>query len=144
MAMILREIIEEIKAIETAPKKIRQFGLTFLVVFACFGGLLLYKGNSLAYVSFGLGLLFFLLGTWGPGTLKWLFVVWMSLALVLGYFMSRLILSILFYLVLTPIGVVTRLLGKDFLNQRLDKEAGSYWIKKEKRPLDKERYKKLY
>jgi hypothetical protein len=141
---ILNEIIEEMKAIETAPKKIRQFGVTFLVVFACLGGLLLYRENSLAYVSFGLGLLFLLLGMWAPGALKGFYLLWMGFALVLGYFMSRLILSILFYLVLTPIGVVTRLIGKDFLDQRWNKEADSYWIKKEKRPFDKERYKKLY
>ena len=68
----------------------------------------------------------------------------MTLALVLGYFTSSLILCILYYCVLTPIGLIMRLFGKDLLDRRWDKEASSYWIKKQPRSLDKEQYKKLY
>jgi hypothetical protein len=48
------------------------------------------------------------------------------------------------YLVLSPIGVLMRVFGKDFLDQRWDKGAASYWIKKEKKPFDKKQYEKLY
>ncbi len=140
----MSDIIDQIKEIDTAPKKIRDFGITFFVVFVLIGGILLYKGRTFGYVGFGLGLLFLASGIWAPGTLRPFYRTWMGLSVVLGFFASRFILCVLFYLVLTPIGMIMRLFGKDFLNQRWDKEAQSYWIKKKKRPFDKEQYKKLY
>jgi hypothetical protein len=140
----MSEIISEIKAIDASPKKIRDFGITFFVVFALIGGLFLYKGRSLGYICFAVGILFVVLGRWAPGCLKPVHKAWMTLALVLGFFTSRLILCILYYCVVTPIGVIMRLFGKDLLDQRWDKEASSYWIKKERKSFDKEQYKKLY
>ena len=140
----MSEIISEIKAIDTSPKKIRDFGITFFVVFAIIGGVLLYKGRSLGYACLALSILFVVLGRWAPGSLKPLHKAWMTLALVIGFFTSRLILCILYYCVLTPIGVIMRLFGKDLLDQRWDKEAPSYWIKKERKAIDKEQYKKLF
>jgi len=140
----MSDIIDQIKEIDTAPKKIRDFGITFFAVFVLIGGILLYKGRTLGYIGFGLGLLFLASGIWAPGTLRPLYRIWMGLAVVLGFFVSRFILCVLFYLVLTPIGIIMRLFGKDFLNQRWDKEVESYWIKKKKRLFDKEQYKKLY
>jgi hypothetical protein len=142
--MIVSELIQDIKGIDTSPKKIRDFGITFFVIFSVIGGVLIYKGRPFGYGAIGLGLLFLFAGLWVKSSLKGLFKVWMGFAAVLGFFMSRIILCILFYLVVTPIGVITRLLGKDLLNQRWDQEAESYWIKKDKRPFDKKQYEKLF
>jgi len=138
------EIISEIKGIDASPKRIREFGITFFVVLSLIGWVLLYKGRSLGYTFLGVGVLFVVFGTWAPGPLKPFYRAWMALALVLGFFTSRLILCILYYCVLTPIGVIMRLLGKDLLGRRWDKEARSYWIKKERKTFDKEQYRKLY
>jgi hypothetical protein len=140
----MSEIISEIKAIDASPKKIRDFGITFFAVFALIGGILLYKGRGSGYAFLAASILFVVLGKWAPETLRPFHKAWMTLALVLGFFTSRLILCILYYCVLTPIGVIMRLFGKDLLDQRWDKEAPSYWIKKEQETFDKEQYKKLY
>jgi hypothetical protein len=142
--MIVSELIQDIKGIDTSPKKIRDFGITFFVIFAVIGGVFLYKGRPSGYGAIGLGLLFLFAGLWAKSSLKGLFKIWMGFAAVLGFFMSRIILCILFYLVVTPVGLITRLLGKDLLNQRWDQEAESYWIKKEKKPFDKKQYEKLF
>jgi hypothetical protein len=76
--------------------------------------------------------------------LRGVFRVWMGVAVVLGYFMSRIILSLLFYLVVTPIGLAMKLMGKDVLNEKWDRKAESYWIKRDKKTFDKKRYEKLY
>jgi hypothetical protein len=138
------DIISEIRAIDPNNKAIRSFGITFLIVLSAIGGLLIYKGRDIGYVWMGFGCLFFLLGLWVPVALRGVYRVWMGLAVVLGYFMSRIILSVVFYLVVTPIGLALRLLGKDILNQKWDKKADSYWIKRDKRPIDKKQYEKLY
>ena len=55
----------------------------------------------------------------------------MTLAFVLGFIMAHVILTLFFFLVVTPIGLLARLFGKDFLQRRLDKSASSYWIPRE-------------
>ena len=141
---MLADIISEIRRIDANTKAIRSFGITFLIVLGAIGGLLIFKGRDGGYIWMGIGGLFFLLGLLAPRALRGVYRIWMGLAVVLGYFMSRIILSVLFYLVVTPIGLFLRLLGKDILNEKWDKKANSYWIKRDKRAVDKKQYEKLY
>jgi hypothetical protein len=142
--VIISEICAEIQAIDTAPKKIRNFAITFFVILSVIGAVLVYNGHMFGHVGPGLGLLLLVCGIWAPGKLTAFYKIWMGLSLVLGFFVSRLILCVLFYVVLSPIGIIMRLLGKDILNQRWNNEAASYWIKRKKGPFDTRRYEKLY
>jgi hypothetical protein len=66
----------------------------------------------------------------------------MSLAIVLGFIMSRVILTVLFYLVLTPISFLAKLVGKKFMVLKYDKSAKTYWEKRtiiQKKQIDYER-----
>ncbi len=77
-----------------------------------------------------------------PRALKWVYIAWMSAAFVLGFVMAHVILTLLFFLVITPTGLVARLTGKDFLSLKLDRAAKSYWLprpQKPKRAADYER-----
>ena len=141
---MLSEIRDDIKAIDVGPRAIRNFGVTFFLVFSGVGGFLALKGNPGGYIGVGGGVLFLILGLWLPTTLKGLYKVWMGLAVVLGFFMSRVILCVLYHLVITPIGLILRLLGKDILDRRLDRKTSSYWIKKEDKSSDKKRYEKMF
>jgi hypothetical protein len=141
---MISDIISEIRAIDANKKVIRQFGILFLFVLATIGGILLYKGMAGGYAFLGSGVLFFALGMWAPGALRGFYRVWMGIAVVLGYFMSRIILCLLFYLVVTPIGLAMKLMGKDVLDKKWNKKADSYWIKRDKKPVDKKQYEKLY
>ena len=58
--------------------------------------------------------------------------------------MSRLILFILFYIVITPIGFILRMAGKDFLNLRTDKNSDSYWEKREIKVKEKIDYERQF
>jgi hypothetical protein len=58
------------------------------------------------------------------------------LARYLGWFNTRLILGLIFFLLFTPLGFILRLLGKDFLDRKFDMGAHSYWIKREKREFN--------
>ena len=66
----------------------------------------------------------------------------MGLAIVLGFVMSRVILVVLFYLVLTPVSFVAKIFGKKFMPFKYDKSATSYWEKRsvyQKKQIDYER-----
>lgn len=69
---------------------------------------------------------------------------WMIFAKALGFVNTRILLTLFFYLVITPIGLLLRLFGKNPLNLRLDPEAKTYWSPKAKEPYDPERYKKQF
>ena len=68
----------------------------------------------------------------------------MLLAYFIGGIVSRVILVVLFYVVLTPTGLILRLFGKDILDEKLDKRRESYWVKKDLSDHTKEQYGKMY
>jgi hypothetical protein len=72
----------------------------------------------------------------------------MTVAVVIGWFMTRLILSVLFYAVITPIGLVSKVSGKEFLdkkfNKHVNKKVSSYWLHRKETLFDKNRYEKQF
>lgn len=80
-------------------------------------------------------------GAAAPDRLAPLYRAWMTLALAMGWVTSRVLLATVFFLVLVPIGVLGRLLGKRFLDLSPDPAARSYWIRRDHRqPVD---YRKM-
>ena len=63
-----------------------------------------------------------------PNALAPLEWAWMKLAMVLNYVMTRVLLSLVFFLAVTPIGLIFKLLGKDLLGKRFDPKAYTYWV----------------
>lgn len=121
---------EEFKNIRETKKDLRKFGLTVGGVLLIIAALLLYFEKSSAPYFGAIGGILFLAGILIPQILKPLNKIWMGLAVVLGFFMSRLILTILFYLVLTPIAFIAKIVGKKFLILKYDKSANTYWEKR--------------
>lgn len=133
---------EEFKNIKEKKKDLCQFGFTVGGALLIIGAVLYYfeKSSDIYFIVTG-GVLV-LSAIIYPKILKPLNKVWMGLAIVLGFVMSRLILTIIFYLVLTPIGLLARLFGKKFMDLKFDKSVESYWKKrtiKEKNHLDYDR-----
>jgi hypothetical protein len=64
-----------------------------------------------------------------PNILRPLNLIWMSLGLVLGTFISPIVMGIIFFFIFTPISILMRLIGRDELNLRFKKKQ-SYWIKR--------------
>jgi small-conductance mechanosensitive channel len=135
-------ILDEIKEIKESKRDLRKFGLTIGIAFLLLAVLLFFTEKS-SFIYFGsLGTLLIIIGLVIPQTLKPINKVWMSLSIVLGWIMTRVILTILFYLAITPIGYLAKLFRKDFLDMKIDDSKESYWqkrVKKEFDPLDYER-----
>ena len=85
-----------------------------------------------------------LLGTVVPQILRPLYFVWMAVGLVLGTIVTSIILTIVFIVAITPIGLIMRLLGKDPMERKLDPEATSYWITKKHAIDDNSRFEKYF
>lgn len=129
-------LLEEIKNIKSDTKECRKFGITIGIVLALIGFVLLYYDKSLYVWFHTIGFALIAFGLAVPLLLKPFHFVWMVLAVVLGFIMSRIILTLLFYLVVTPIGLFTRMIGKDFLDLKLEKNKKSYWNIREKKDYD--------
>ena len=122
----------EIQELDTSPRNLRKFGLVVGGVFGLLAVWFWWRGKAFyPYVLIpGVSLVVF--GLIWPKLLKQVYVIWMSLALVLGLIVSTALLTILFYLVVTPVGLVARLSGKDFLSRKLDPNVNSYWIARDR------------
>lgn len=98
-----------------------------------------------AWIISGLGVLFLLVGMLAPAWLKPVYIIWMLLALILGTIVTRIVITIVFYLMITPIGWVRRTFAtKDPLGLRPDPSRESYWVNKEDARDPAERLKKQF
>jgi hypothetical protein len=137
-------LLEEIKNIKSEKKDLRNFGITFGVVLGILAGALWWKGKDTYSIFAILSLAFFFFAFVLPGLFKPLQKAWMAFAVVLGFFMTKVILSILFYVVFTAIGLGSRLFGKQFLNLKMDDSKISYWIYRESKPFNKKDYERQF
>lgn len=137
-------LIEEIKNIKSEKSDLRKFGITIGVVVGVIGGLLLWSDKDTYSYFFIISIILIASGILFPKLLLPFQKVWMSFAIVMGWFMTRVILSILFYLVFTPIGLISRMIGKRFLELNIDKSRHSYWIYRKERPFDKRDYERQF
>jgi hypothetical protein len=140
---MISEIKKELSGLEITPKTLRNFGLLFFAVFGIAAGMMLWKGNPNGKWPAVVSLVFLATGIFSPGTLRHPYRLWMSLAMVMGWFMTRIILVAAFWLIMTPSGWLLRAMGKDLLDEKIQKGSPTYWKKHE--PVhDKERYKKQF
>ena len=107
----------------------RSFGIVFFVVFLLIAFYPLLQGNDLRIWSLITSLIFLTLGLLNSKILSPLNKMWFKLGLFLGKIISPLIMGIIFFIVVTPIGIIMRLFNKDLLNLKYNKEK-SYWIKR--------------
>ena len=118
-------------------KELRQFGVLCL---AFFGGLAAYKGykggvTTGVEVLAGLAAVGGILGVAAPQLLKWVYVGWMVAVFPIGWTISHLLLGFIFFVVLTPIGFLMRMLGHDSMNRAVDRSAKTYWTTHEQAPV---------
>ena len=107
----------------------RSFGLVFFIVFLLIALYPLLKGSDLRIWSLVISFVFLVLGLINSKILTPLNRLWFKFGLLLGRFISPLIMGIIFFVVVTPIGIMMRLLKKDLLNLKYNKKE-TYWIDK--------------
>ena len=106
----------------------RSFGLVFTVFFSVVGGIKLWVGSSWYWPWFVAAGLVLLLSIAAPAVLAPANKLWLRFGLLLHRVVNPIVMGLLFFATVTPIGLVLRLFGKDLLHLRRDREAKSYWI----------------
>lgn len=118
------QLISEIK---TTRKETRSFGITIGLILLVISAILFWKANTSYLIFIIIGLVLLGSGLTIPIILKPIYFIWMVFATILGWIMTRVILSLLYYAIMTPIGLILRLFGKQFIELEWDKSKGSYW-----------------
>lgn len=138
--MVNLAMFEEIKNIPISKKRARNASFTVGVFLLLLAALLFWKGSSLfSYMIFG-GVLLIFLGITAPRLLFPFYKMWMTFAVVLGWFMTRFIVIIIFYFLITPIAFLAYLCGKRFLDLSWKSFQKSYWKKRSREEFSRDKY----
>lgn len=108
----------------------RGFGIVFFLVFAMIGLWPMLSGATPRLWSLGIAATFLLVALTRPVLLSPLNRAWFLFGLVLHKIVTPVVMGIVFFLTVTPTGIVMRLMGKDSLHRRLDPTAKTYWIER--------------
>ena len=107
----------------------RSFGIIFFIVFLLVTFHPLMSNGEIRLWSLFISLIFLILGLTNSKTLTPLNKIWFKFGIFLGKIVSPIVMGIIFFFVVTPIGLLIRISGKDLLNLRFNKNK-SYWIEK--------------
>ena len=107
----------------------RSFGIVFFVVFFLVAIYPLIHNEEIRIWSLIISIIFLILGLINSRILNPLNKLWFKFGILLGKIVSPIIMGIIFFLVVTPIGFIMRILGKDLLNLKFNRNK-SYWIEK--------------
>lgn len=124
-------LLQEIKNIAATPRELKRFGLMMGAILFALAAYLFWKEKGSYFYFAAVGALFAGTGLLQPKLLRPVYQGWMTLAVIMGFVMTRVILTVLFFGLFTPIALLAKLFGKDLLQQRWDKKANTYWVTRE-------------
>ena len=110
----------------------RNFGLVFFVVFLIVALWPLKYEENIRLWSLAVSIVFFILGILNSKLLAPFNRLWFKLGIFLGTIVSPIVMGLVYFLVVTPVGIFMRLLGNDLLKMRKEKNTSTYWIKRDK------------
>ena len=110
----------------------RSFGIIFFIVFLLISFWPIMDGQALRVWSLVVSLIFLILGILNSKILTPINLAWIKLGEILGRFIAPIIMAVIYFLIVTPIGLFMRIIGKDSLNIKFSQNS-SYWIKREKK-----------
>jgi len=106
----------------------RGFGFVFTIVFVLIGLYPLLTASPPFVWALVVATIFLLIALAKPSILRPLNILWFKFGILLGAIIAPIIMAVVFFIVVTPIGLLLRLFGKDVLDQKIDAKRSSYWI----------------
>ena len=108
----------------------RNFGFVFFIVFLILGFWPITNGEEIRIWLVAISLIFLILGIMKSKLLTPLNQLWFNFGMILGAIVAPVVMGVVFFLVITPIGLFMKIIGKDLLNIKYDKRKKTYWIKR--------------
>ncbi len=142
----ISDVREGVRGLPRDERSLRRYGLTMAVVLCLLGAASVLLGRHYwrGGILLALGLAFLGTASTKPLRLVGIRNAWMALALGIGWWISRLLLVLSFVLLVTPLGLIMRLVGRDPMTRTWDPESPTYWIPRRRAEHDPESYEKPY
>lgn len=143
---LISEVREELARQDNSPREMKKFGFTLAIALAALAALIYFFSSqpSRALWPGCLGVALLILALLFPRALRSVRLMWMACATVLGYFMSRLILTVIFFLIIVGIRIIMTIIGKDILHKSLETQKESYWIQRQNNIKPSADYEKMF
>ena len=125
--MQIPEIVRHVSSEQSSEK---SFGVVFSMVFLIVALYPLINSESLRIWALIVSIIFFLLAFLAPKILVLPNKLWFKFGLLIGSIVAPIVMAFVYFVTVLPTGLIMRLLGKDLLKQKLDKNAKSYWVKR--------------
>ena len=116
--------------VSTEQSSEKSFGVVFSIVFLIVALYPLITSAGLRIWALVVSIIFFLLAFLAPKILVLPNKLWFKFGLLLGSIVAPIVMAFVYFVTVLPTGLIMRLLGKDLLKQKLDKNAKSYWVKR--------------
>jgi len=129
---------------EVTTAQARKSTLIVAAVFAVLSGLQWYRGRPLVAEVCGIAAALLLVCAMIPPAAVWFFKRWLAIAAALGYVNTRILLSLFFYLVITPAGNILRLFGHDAMDRRSKTKKKSYWQPRQRMRQSREEFERAF
>ena len=110
----------------------RSFGILFFVVFLGFGLWPLTKDQPINFILIFISTIFLILGIFNSKILSPLNSLWIKFGELLGRIVAPIVMALVYFVILTPVSLLVRIIGKDLLGLKFLKKKNSYWIKRNK------------
>lgn len=128
-------INDEYQKLDRSPRALRRFGIIVGAVLLLLGTLLFRAGGKAGTPFLSIGTLLLLAAAFAPWVLRYVYKPWMFLAFALSWLVTRIILTLLFFLVVTPVGLLQRLCGKRPLEFGFRSDGTTYWQPRTTHPI---------
>lgn len=132
------------KKTRSSVHEAKKLAIALAIVLSFWGSVFLLREKSNSVYFFVFSVMFLLIGLLAPFLMRPLHALWMLLTGWVGWLITRLVLILIFYGVITPMSFLLKLLGKDLLLLKLDRNTSTYWRPKEKQELSKSQYENQF
>ncbi len=137
--------VDDIKSVGCGSRRLKSFGLTMAALGIAVASWMWWQDSATWPWLATASLVLAGVGLAAPSVLRPLYRIWMTFAIILGWIMTRVLLTIVFYLGLTPTALLARLVGKKFLDLGPDPNRDSYWVATEQSKRDRrDRYEQQF
>ena len=128
-------INDEYQKLDRSPRALRRFGIVVGAVLLVLGMLLLLGDRKAGGPFLWIGALLLLVAAFAPSVLRYVYRPWMTVAFALSWLVTRVILTLLFFLIVTPLGLLQRLCGKRPFEFRFRSDEATYWQPRATHPV---------
>ncbi|MBN1492960.1 MAG: hypothetical protein JW938_02295 [Candidatus Omnitrophica bacterium] len=134
-----------VNSLSTNKKELKQFAIILGIVLLILAGLNWWREHETVAVLFSvIAVASELIAFIKPILIRPVFIVLTTIAKGIGWLNTRLLLSVVFYVLMAPIGIILRLIRKDVIGQRLDNKASSYWHERKEKRFDPKHYERQF